>query len=73
MSMLTAYCLNGYLDNGTSQFVDDFPDFFHATLFWGCGGEGEGRGRKGGKEGREGRKEGKEGRKEGKEGRKVLI
>ena len=52
--MFAVCCLNGYFDNGTSQFVYDFPDFFHAALFWGCGGEAEGRERKGGM----GRKEG---------------
>ena len=54
MSMFAAYCLNGYFDNGTIQFVYDFPDFFHETLFWRCGGEAEGRGRKGGKKRKEG-------------------
>ena len=62
MSMFAAYCLNGYFDNGTNQFVYDFPDFFHETLFWGCGEKWKGG---------EGRERGKE--REGKEGRKVLI
>ena len=55
MSMFAAYCLNGYFDNGTNQFVYDFPAFFHQTFFLGVWGEAEGRGTKGEREGKEGR------------------